>query len=84
MRKKQEGKKKMGSKKKIHSFQKISIVGPCTLKLKELFGKVAKYALGFFLMYALCNISHFLLKPYSQPRITSDTVVSLSLSQDLY
>ncbi|BFG20252.1 hypothetical protein CerSpe_065260 [Prunus speciosa] len=67
----------MGSKKKIHSFQKISIVGPCTLKLKELFGKVAKYALGFFLMYALCNISHFLLKPYSQPRITSDTVIGL-------
>nr|XP_004308675.2 PREDICTED: cation/H(+) antiporter 28 [Fragaria vesca subsp. vesca] len=28
-------------------------------------------------MYILCHLSHYLLKPYSQPRITSDTFVGL-------
>ena len=52
---------------------------PCSGKLSALFTRVAKHVFGFFLMVVLCNVTHYLLRPLSQPRITSDTFVSLSL-----
>lgn len=52
---------------------------PCSGKLSALFTRVAKHVFGFFLMVVLCNVTHYLLRPFSQPRITSDTFVSLSL-----
>lgn len=59
--------------------KKIEIPGGCSLQLTKLFTYVGIHAAGFFLMYILCHLSHYMLKPYSQPRITSDTFVSLSL-----
>lgn len=50
----------------------------CSVQLTKLITHVAIHVAGFFLMYILCHLSHYLLKPYSQPRITSDTFVSLS------
>ena len=52
---------------------------PCSGKISALFTRVAKHVFGFFLMVVLCNVTHYLLRPFSQPRITSDTFVSLSL-----
>lgn len=59
--------------------KKIEIPGGCSLQLTKLFTYVAIHVAGFFLMYILSHLSHYMLKPYSQPRITSDTFVSLSL-----
>ncbi|XP_040993103.1 cation/H(+) antiporter 28-like [Juglans microcarpa x Juglans regia] len=50
---------------------------PCTGKLTAIFTRAAKHVFGFFLMVVLCNVTHFLLKPVSQPRITSDTFIGL-------
>ncbi|VFQ88868.1 unnamed protein product [Cuscuta campestris] len=41
---------------------------------------IAVYALGFFLAMVLCNFVHFLLRPLSQPRIVSEAMVGLFLS----
>ncbi|XP_075645806.1 cation/H(+) antiporter 28 [Castanea sativa] len=50
---------------------------PCSGKLSALFTRVAKHVFGFFLMVVLCNVTHYLLRPFSQPRITSDTFIGL-------
>ncbi|PRQ54708.1 putative cation/H+ exchanger [Rosa chinensis] len=65
------------SNKKIHSVDRIDIPKGCSLQLQKLFTDVALHVGGFFLMYILCHLSHYLLRPYSQPRITSDTFVGL-------
>lgn len=57
----------------------------CRGRLTELFTKVAIDVLGFFLIAGFCNALHYILRPFSQPRITSDIFVcrlflSLSLS----
>ncbi|KAF5469738.1 hypothetical protein F2P56_010303 [Juglans regia] len=50
---------------------------PCTGKLTAIFTRAAKHVFGFFLMVVLCNVTHFLLRPFSQPRITSDTIIGM-------
>ncbi|KAG6628238.1 hypothetical protein CIPAW_14G001200 [Carya illinoinensis] len=50
---------------------------PCSGKLTAIFTRAAKHVFGFFLMVVLCNVTHFLLKPFSQPRITSDTFIGM-------
>lgn len=51
----------------------------CRGRITELFKKVALHLLGFFVMVFLCNAVHYFLRPFSQPRITSDIVVSFLL-----
>ncbi|KAK4388763.1 Cation/H(+) antiporter 28 [Sesamum angolense] len=41
---------------------------------------IAVYMLGFFLVVFLCNIAHYLLRRLSQPRIVSESIVGLVLS----
>jgi hypothetical protein len=52
---------------------------PCEGRLSAIFARAAKHVFGFFLMVVLCNLTHYFLRPFSQPRITSDTLVSLSI-----
>ena len=48
----------------------------CRIRLSEIFGRATRSILGFFLMMGLCNGVHYLFRPFSQPRISSDTIVS--------
>ncbi|KAL5543381.1 hypothetical protein UlMin_007165 [Ulmus minor] len=52
----------------------------CRGRLTELFTRVAINLLGFFLIAGLCNVLHYILKPLSQPRITSDIFVGLFIA----
>ncbi|KAK7258217.1 hypothetical protein RIF29_32752 [Crotalaria pallida] len=61
----------------------------CEEKLGSLVFQLAKNFILFVLMVIACNGLHFALKPYSQPRITSDIFVGLvmgniSFLRDLY
>jgi len=47
----------------------------CSEKLGYLILQLGKNFLVYMAMVIACNGLHFLLKPYSQPRITSDVVV---------
>ncbi|XP_024025935.1 cation/H(+) antiporter 28 [Morus notabilis] len=49
----------------------------CRGRLTEIFTKVAINLLGFFLIAGFCNALHYILRPFSQPRITSDIFVGL-------
>ncbi|XP_023004460.1 cation/H(+) antiporter 28-like [Cucurbita maxima] len=49
----------------------------CRIRLSEIFGRATRSILGFFIMMGLCNGVHYLLRPFSQPRISSDTIVGL-------
>ncbi|KAK7401273.1 hypothetical protein VNO78_12629 [Psophocarpus tetragonolobus] len=49
----------------------------CGDKLGNLIFEVAKNFFVYLGMVILCNGFHFLLKPYKQPRITSDIIVGL-------
>ncbi|QCD88973.1 Cation/H+ exchanger [Vigna unguiculata] len=51
----------------------------CSEKLGYLILQLAKNFIVYMAMVLACNGLHFLLKPYSQPRITSDIVVGLVL-----
>ncbi|KAJ7949189.1 Cation/H(+) antiporter like [Quillaja saponaria] len=51
--------------------------GQCGAKLTEIFHRFSQYLVLFVCMVLLCNGSHYLLKPYSQPRITSDMLMGL-------
>jgi hypothetical protein len=51
---------------------------PCEGRLSAIFARAAKHVFGFFLMVVLCNLTHYFLRPFSQPRITSETLVSFS------
>lgn len=48
----------------------------CGDKLGNLILEVAKNFVIYIGMVIACNGFHFLLKPYKQPRITSDIIVS--------
>ncbi|KAL6533994.1 hypothetical protein OROHE_013827 [Orobanche hederae] len=50
--------------------------GGMTFKLAT----IAVYMLGFFFIVFLCNFLHILLRPLSQPRIISECIVGLFLS----
>lgn len=52
----------------------------CADKLANLIVGVAKNFALFIAMVIVCNGVHFLLKPYSQPRLSSDILVSFSIS----
>ncbi|XP_050386801.1 LOW QUALITY PROTEIN: cation/H(+) antiporter 28 [Argentina anserina] len=65
------------SNKKIQGVDRIDNPDECSVQLTKLFTHVATHVAGFFLVYILCHLSHYLLRPYSQPRITSDTFVGL-------
>ncbi|KAL9296073.1 hypothetical protein ACSQ67_021969 [Phaseolus vulgaris] len=49
----------------------------CSEKLGYLILQLGKNFLVYMAMVIACNGLHFLLKPYSQPRITSDVVVGI-------
>ncbi|KAK7341094.1 hypothetical protein VNO80_24018 [Phaseolus coccineus] len=49
----------------------------CSEKLGYLILQLGKNFLVYMVMVIACNGLHFLLKPYSQPRITSDVVVGI-------
>jgi len=51
----------------------------CSEKLAYLILQLAKNFTVYMVMVIACNGLHFLLKPYSQPRITSDIAVSFPL-----
>ena len=48
----------------------------CSEKLGYLILQLGKNFLVFMAMVVACNGVHFLLKPCSQPRVTSDIIVS--------
>ncbi|KAK4253742.1 hypothetical protein QN277_010379 [Acacia crassicarpa] len=50
---------------------------PCSEKLGSLMFSVGKNFAIFMGMVVVCNGVHYLLRPYSQPRITSDILVGL-------
>ncbi|XP_019182162.1 PREDICTED: cation/H(+) antiporter 28-like [Ipomoea nil] len=52
----------------------------CQTAMTVRMASIAVYALGFFLAMILCNFVHFLLRPFSQPRIISEAMVGLFLS----
>jgi hypothetical protein len=52
----------------------------CGDKLGNLIWGVAQNFFLFIAMVIMSNGLHFFLKPYSQPRITSDVFVSFSIS----
>nr|GMD74532.1 cation/H(+) antiporter 28 [Ipomoea batatas] len=52
----------------------------CQTAMTVKMASIAVYALGFFVAMVLCNFVHFLLRPMSQPRIISEAVVGLFLS----
>ncbi|XP_019182141.1 PREDICTED: cation/H(+) antiporter 28-like [Ipomoea nil] len=52
----------------------------CQTAMTVKMASIAVYALGFFVAMVLCNFVHFLLRPISQPRIISEAVVGLFLS----
>ncbi|RAL39565.1 unnamed protein product [Cuscuta campestris] len=52
----------------------------CQTAMTVKMASIAVYALGFFLAMVLCNFVHFLLRPLSQPRIVSEAMVGLFLS----
>ncbi|XP_061352992.1 cation/H(+) antiporter 28-like [Gastrolobium bilobum] len=49
----------------------------CSLRLANLMFQVGRNFAMFMAMVIMCNILHFILKPYKQPRITSDLIVGL-------
>jgi len=53
---------------------------PCGEKLTNLTVEVGKNFFLFIAMVIMCNGLHFLTKPYSHPRITSDILVSFYIS----
>lgn len=54
----------------------------CSEKLGYLIVQLAKNFVVFMVMVIVCNGLHFLLKPYKQPRITSDIIVSFLLKMN--
>lgn len=48
----------------------------CTENLRKNASNAALKILAFYAMVIVCNLFHHLLRPWSQPRITSDIVVS--------
>nr|GMD77865.1 cation/H(+) antiporter 28 [Ipomoea batatas] len=52
----------------------------CQTAMTVKMASIAVYALGFFLAMVLCNFVHFLLRPVSQPRIISEAMVGMFLS----
>ncbi|XP_022991854.1 cation/H(+) antiporter 28-like [Cucurbita maxima] len=62
---------------RVHEPSRSLAGNTCTIRLTEIFGRATKSILGFFLMMGLCNGVHYLLRPFSQPRTTSDTIVGL-------
>lgn len=76
----------MASAATVNDFKSLSFGdSQCRDRLTELFTKVAFDVFGFFLFAMSCKAFHFVLKPFSQPRITTDTFVSYqSQSQHIY
>lgn len=72
------------AKTRAHELSRALAGDTCTIRLTEIFGRATKSILGFFIMVGLCNGVHYLLRPFSQPRITSDTIVSLFFYSLLY
>jgi hypothetical protein len=56
----------------------------CSEKLGFLIFLLGKNFVMFMAMVIACNGVHFLLKPYQQPRITSDIIVSFSPEKKHY
>lgn len=54
----------------------------CSEKLGYLIFLLGKNFAMFMAMVIACNGLHFLLKPYQQPRITSDIIVSFLLKMN--
>lgn len=67
------------AKTRAHELSRALAGDTCTIRLTEIFGRATKSILGFFIMVGLCNGVHYLLRPFSQPRITSDTIVGLAV-----
>ncbi|CAL0326189.1 unnamed protein product [Lupinus luteus] len=60
------------------------VTAQCGGKLGPLMLEVSINFALFITMVILCNGLHFMLKPYSQPRITSDIIVGLTLGNIVY
>ncbi|KAI9116486.1 hypothetical protein K1719_012653 [Acacia pycnantha] len=62
-----------------HGLFFVSSMGsnPCAERLGSLMFSVAKNFIIFLAMVILCNGFHYLLKPYSMPRIISDILVGM-------
>lgn len=54
----------------------------CSQKLGYLIFLLGKNFVMFMAMVIACNALHYLLKPYQQPRITSDILVSFPLKMN--
>ncbi|KAL2517842.1 Cation/H(+) antiporter 28 [Abeliophyllum distichum] len=48
----------------------------CTTQISYKLATIAVYMLGFFFLVFLCNFLHLLLRPMSQPRIISESIVN--------
>ncbi|KAJ7982224.1 Cation/H(+) antiporter like [Quillaja saponaria] len=55
----------------------LTLGGQCGDKLTAIFQRFSKFLALFICMVLLCNGSHYLVKPYSQPRITTDMFMGL-------
>lgn len=53
----------------------------CTENLRKNASNAALKILAFYVMVVICNLFHHLLRPWSQPRITSDLVVSAPINR---
>ncbi|XP_010068968.2 cation/H(+) antiporter 28 [Eucalyptus grandis] len=51
----------------------------CTENLRKNASNAALKILAFYAMVIICNLFHHLLRPWSQPRITSDLVIGLTV-----
>ncbi|KAL2544973.1 cation/H(+) antiporter 28 [Forsythia ovata] len=49
----------------------------CTTQISYKLATIAVYMLGFFFLVFLCNFLHLLLRPMSQPRIISESIIPL-------
>ncbi|KAI4384665.1 hypothetical protein MLD38_002787 [Melastoma candidum] len=49
----------------------------CAENLRKLASNVALKILAFYVMVVICNLFHHFLRPWSQPRISSDLVIGL-------
>ncbi|KAK7312098.1 hypothetical protein VNO77_35685 [Canavalia gladiata] len=61
----------------VQDFDVSMALTQCSERLGYLIFQVGKNFVMFVLMVIACNGVHYLLKPYSQPRITSDIIVGL-------
>ncbi|KAK9283621.1 hypothetical protein L1049_011871 [Liquidambar formosana] len=59
------------------SLDQMTSIQMCVQNQKTNFAIVLLYIVGYILMMVLCNFMHALLKPLSQPRIVSETILGM-------